>query len=251
MWLGGVVILKLLSLLAQIGMCLIMVFLVGYLMLTISIGFYDGYNKDDILNAAIEYEESSGQPLTQLAALIEPYDDMNGNYHKPLLRRLNIEKYLIDTDNKLITYKDYEPIFYGGPTFKINKLLYKYNLSINELIPMQTISKADAFDLIKSLSNGQSLYFEAYKINPPFKDKDSIILVFKNNLGEKELVTVRDISNNISYINYFDSIIYTKEYSSPVIKITKDNITLHIEIRLPDSYLELSVNQVRTSDASV
>lgn len=211
-------------------------YIIGSLAWYMSISMYDGYHPDEILKAATEYESTTGQNLRDLSMLVTAYDDKDGNYHKPLLTRLTIDKYLIDPDNKLIIYKDHEPpIFYGAPTFKVNKLLAKYNLSSNELIPMQTISKVDAVDLIKNLSNGQSLYFETYKVNPPFKNKDSIILVFQNSPTEKEQVTLGEFTK---YISYFESVVYTKEYLRPVIKITKDNVTLHIDIRLPDNYLE-------------
>lgn len=226
---------KILRDLGALVLFLVFLYMAGSFAWFISISMYHGYHPDEIKQAATEYESTTGQNLRDLSMLVTAYDDKDGNYHKPLLTRLAIDKYLIDPDNKLIIYKDHDPIFYGGPTFKVNKLLAKYNLSSSKLIPMQTISKVDAVDLIKNLSNGQSLYFETYKVNPPFKNKDSIILVFQNSPTEKEQVTLGELTN---FISYFKSVVYTNEYLRPVIKITKDNVTLHIDIRLPDNYLE-------------
>lgn len=214
-------------------------------------------DSDEIRSAAKQYEEISGQELTDLNSLVTPFNDKEGHYHGPLLNdsvfqsKKDLSKYRINPTTKMIVNKydqDVNSRFFSSSIIykkaDLNNITQKYNCSLQDLLPVQNMQINDLMALIHWMPMNTTIRFPVSKVKLVPQEVSGII--FKDVSPSYIMrLTMKDEQNNDTIVT-FDTLcrwnkyqvvstIIKKDVKEPIVNVeNRDYVTVKIE--LPEGY---------------
>ena len=144
---------------------------------------YKVYSEPEIVQEAIKkYEEKTKSDLIDLNELTKPFNDAEGHYNPALLEEVHFDNYDLDTTKKMLLPKEEKPLFYGQPGFASNAILKKYNLAMNDILPLGAVSEEDLKVIIQDMPRESTLTIQV----PYDKNKKRKLQVQVEHFGKVE-----------------------------------------------------------------